>query len=137
MSKEMVSAKLSSVTKERLEEYADRVGISRSEAVDRMVKQGLDVEESDMRLVPVRSDGGTVIEDELENTQNQVTKLSQEIGQFKSDMSTLGLPFLIAIIWIFVELAFDIPFGALGSATTGIAVIGWLMYSYYQVVRNE
>jgi hypothetical protein len=46
-----------------------------------MLKQGLDVEESDMRLVPVRSDGGTVIEDRLDQIESQQQNRLDEIDQ--------------------------------------------------------
>jgi antitoxin component of RelBE/YafQ-DinJ toxin-antitoxin module len=55
--KSMVSAKIAERTKERLDEYADREGISRSQVIDRMLKQGLDVENGDVKVVPV--DQGT------------------------------------------------------------------------------
>jgi hypothetical protein len=77
--KEMVSAKVASRTKDRLDEYADKEGISRSQAIGRILKQGLDVEESDMRLVPVRSDGGTVIEDRLDQIESQQQDRLDEI----------------------------------------------------------
>jgi antitoxin component of RelBE/YafQ-DinJ toxin-antitoxin module len=79
--KEMVSAKVASRTKDRLDEYADKEGISRSQAIGRMLKQGLDVEESDMRLVPVRSDGGTVIEDRLDQIESQQQNRLEEIDR--------------------------------------------------------
>ena len=41
----MVSAKIGGKTYDRLENYSDEEGISRSQAIDRMLKQGLDVEE--------------------------------------------------------------------------------------------
>ena len=47
--KEMVSAKIGGKTFDRLENYSNEEGISRSQAIDRMLKQGLDVEESDIQ----------------------------------------------------------------------------------------
>jgi hypothetical protein len=78
MTKKTLTAKLSPKNLSRLEDYADREGISKSEATDRLVKQGLDVEESDMRLVPVKSDGGTIIEDRLDEIErNQLDRLDK------------------------------------------------------------
>lgn len=79
--KEMVSAKVASRTKDRLDDYAEKEGISRSQAIGRILKQGLDVEESDMRLVPVRSDGGTVIEDRLDQIESQQQNRLDEIDR--------------------------------------------------------
>jgi hypothetical protein len=53
--------------------------MSKSKAADNMIRQGLDVEESDMRLVPVRSDGGTVIEDRLDEIEQRQTQRLDEI----------------------------------------------------------
>jgi hypothetical protein len=75
----VLTARLSERTLERLEEYSDREGMSKSKAADNMIRQGLDVEESDMRLVPVRSDGGTVIEDRLDEIEQQQTQKLDEI----------------------------------------------------------
>jgi hypothetical protein len=77
----------------RLENYADREGISKSEATDRLVKQGLDVEESDMRLVPVQTDGGTIIEnrlDEIEKSQKkQLDEINQKVESLEDEPSRL------------------------------------------------
>lgn len=119
MSKEMVSAKLSPVTKERLEDYADRMGISRSEAVDRMVTQGLDVEESDMRLVKVQNDGGTPIEN-VENTvgkiQSDVDDLNGEIEKVENgfEAQSVYLRNLLSLlafgmVWIGIEITVGLP----------------------------
>jgi len=78
MVKETLTAKVSPKTLNRLEKHADNEGISKSEAADRLLKQGLDVEESDMRLVPVKADGGTVIEDRLDRIeQSQQERFNQ------------------------------------------------------------
>jgi len=65
MTKETLSARVSKKTLSRLERYADGLGISKSEATDRVLTQGLDVEESDMRLVSVKTDGGVATKEEL------------------------------------------------------------------------
>ena len=49
----MVSAKIAERTKKRLDELADKEGISRSQMIDRMLKQGLDVEQGDVKTVPI------------------------------------------------------------------------------------
>lgn len=141
MAKEMLGAKVSPRTMERLERYADQEGISKSEATQRLIDKGLDVQESDMRLVKVRGDGGTVIEDELELTQDQlqstkseVDSLSQEIEEFKSAIRQMSPSLFLALFWIGLTSAFD--FASTITAGTGIAVIVLLLYSYYQVVSD-
>jgi hypothetical protein len=135
MGKEMLGAKIAPRTLDRLEEYADKEGISKSEAADRMIKQGLDVQESDMRLVPVQADGGTVIEDELEHTQTKVDSLSREIEEFKSSISRLAPSVLTGLAWIGLVSAFELPTSVVVG--TGIAVIGFLVWSYYRVMVRD
>lgn len=137
MTKEVLSAKVAPRTKKRLEEYANKEGISNSEATDRLVKQGLDVEESDMRLVPVRSDGGTIIEDELQVTQNQVQQNAQSIKKTQSYMEKIGPMLGLAIAWILVQSSVGIPnFGQDPWMTviTGVAIVVGLVYRYVQVM---
>lgn len=129
MTKELVSAKLSPVTKERLDEYADNVGISRSEAVDRLVKQGLDIEESDMRLVPVKTDGSG-IEQNVSETQNAVEGLRDEFREFKQ-----VTPAIVAcLFWIGATSAFNLP--SLWTIGTGIVAIVILVLSYAKVMYD-
>ena len=118
--KEMVSAKIGGKTYERLENYADREEISRSQAIDRMLKQGLDVEESDMRLVPVKTDGGTKIENQLESVQNELQDRTQ---------SYLNLILSITVLWF--AIYFTIGLSTVLTAVTGLplaAILGYLVY---------
>jgi len=115
MVKEVLTAKVGPRTLDRLESYADREGISTSEAADRMVKQGLDVQESDMPLVPVRSDGGTEIEDELNNLQSDVRQASR-----------LTSLLLGSIIYLAIEVSIGFPGWFI--LTTGPIIIIGLIY---------
>jgi hypothetical protein len=140
MAKEMVGAKVSPKTAERLEKYADREQISKSEAIGRLLKQGLDVEESDMRLVPVKSDGGTVIEENLSQIDGQLQELDQEIGMVSEEieavqnqnerveqiMGGLSLGVIGYLIWAFGVLIFDIPLSL--SLLTGGLLLTYLTY---------
>jgi hypothetical protein len=143
MTKKTLTAKLSPKNLNRLENYADREGISKSEATDRLVKQGLDVEESDMRLVPVQTDGGTIIEDrldeieqrqiqEIEETQTAVREVSQDIDELLEYGSKLGKPLLLSLVWIFVEVAVGIPNTAVMVAS-GLIVVLWLTVSLWRL----
>ena len=118
--KEMVSAKIGGKTFERLENYADREEISRSQAIDRMLKQGLDVEESDMRLVPVKTDGGTKIENQLESVQNELQDRTQNY---------LNLILSVTVLWF--AIYFTIGLSTVLTAVTGLplaAILGYLVY---------
>jgi parvulin-like peptidyl-prolyl isomerase len=119
MAKETLTAKVSPKNLERLEEYAEREGISKSEATDRLVKQGLDVEESDMRLVPVQTDGGTIIEDRLDEIHRQQSQKFNEIGDKIDEQPEYT-------VIQNIELLLAVLFGFSGAV---IGVIGMLSYA--------
>lgn len=139
MTKEALTAKVSPKNLERLEDFAEREGISRSEAADRMIKQGLDVQESDMRLVPVKADGGTVLEDQLSDLQSDV---ESEIDDLQSDVDDLNqasqqstrLTYLIAIslVWIGAEIGIGLPLWV--TVTTGPLIVAAL---FGQLIKNR
>jgi hypothetical protein len=140
MSKNTLSAKVGDRTLERLEDYANEEGISKSEATDRMVKQGLDVEESDMRLVPVRADGSGAVEDvqeEVSKAKDEITTTQAEIKQLKSSIKAIGPAIGLALIWIGVQSSVGIPGGTVPVAVSGFAVLLIMLYQYYEVMVNE
>ena len=120
--KEMVSAKIGGKTYERLDSYAEREEISRSQAIDRMLKQGLDVEESDMRLVPVQTDGGTKIENQLDSVQEKLREQNQS-------QSYLNQTLAVTVLWFVVY--FTLGLSPVWTVITGVplvAVLGYLVY---------
>jgi len=128
--KTVVSAKMGNRTVERLEEYAEEEGISRSQATERMAKQGLDVEESDMRLIPVKTDGGTRIENTLNQTQQTLEGQSKKLEEQKTAQNRLWLTLAVAILWLGSHIIF--PVGTYLSIGTGVLLIAGLAYSYYR-----
>jgi len=128
--KTVVSAKMGNRTVERLEEYAEEEGISRSQATERMAKQGLDVEESDMRLIPVKTDGGTQIENTLNQAQKTLESQSEKIEEQKTAQNRLWLTLAVAILWLGSHIIF--PVGTYLSIGTGVLLIAGLAYSYYR-----
>src|SRR6056297_2964650 len=122
--KEMISSKMASRTAERLKQYAEREGISKSQAVEEMVKQGLDVQESDMRLVPVRADGGTKLE-------NKIGEVSEKIDDRKQTQKLLNMFLVVGITWIGAQVAFD-GLGPIFSLVTGIPIVVGLLYLLYK-----
>lgn len=119
--KQMVSAKIADRTKERLDDYADREGISRSQAIGMILKQGLDVEESDMRLVPVQSDGGTKIEKKIESVETQINEQNQELEKQErwQNIQTFGI--IVSVLWLAVVYSFDLS--PVWTSATGIGLI--------------
>jgi hypothetical protein len=129
--KKMVSSKMGSRTVQRIEDYAEREGISKSQAVERMVKQGLDVEESDMRLIPVQTDGGTRIENQLSSVEDSIKKQSEKIESQSDYQELLAIAMLVSLAWIGLHLIFD-GFGPAITSLTGIPLIGLLTYLLYK-----
>ncbi len=140
MTKEPVTAKLSPKTKDRLEEYADEIGVSRSEAVDRLLKKGLDVQQSDVRVVPVRTDGSGSIEnvqDEVSKAQDEITTAQAEIKQLKSSIRGIGPALGVALVWIGVQTSVGLPGGTPVVAVSGFAVLLIMLYQYYKVMVSD
>jgi hypothetical protein len=141
MAKETLTAKVSPKNLERLESYADREGISKSEATDRLVKQGLDVEESDMRLVPVKSDGGTKIEDSLGDVQSQLNRIDKDLQDVESQSTSFTrLTYLIlgSLIYLGIEITSDPP--TIFTVSVGFGLIVAILYQFYhdrRLIKND
>jgi hypothetical protein len=93
-----------------------------------MLKQGLDVEESDMRLVPVKTDGGTEIENTLESQTEEIDRITQEIESVSDSLETSKLianirniSLLIGLAWIYLQLEFTV--GSAITLSTGVLLI--------------
>jgi antitoxin component of RelBE/YafQ-DinJ toxin-antitoxin module len=137
--KHMVSAKIAPRTKERLDNYKEEQGVSRSQAIDIMLKQGLDVEESDMRLVPVKTDGGTKIKNEIEETQKQVNsiediaqKLDEQQTELKDDVQQNNLNYALlgaGLAYIIIQISVGLP-SDLGLAV-GVPLIIALVWANF------
>jgi len=130
----MVSAKIGGKTYDRLENYSDEEGISRSQAIDRMLKQGLDVEESDMRLVPVKTDGGTEIENQLDSVESHLESQSEKIDTQQRNQNHLNLILAVSLVWIGVQLVTNL--GAIISVVTGVPLIVGLVGVYYRMYEE-
>ena len=124
--KSMVSAKIAERTKKRLDEYAEKEGISRSQAIGRMLKQGLDVEESDMRLVPVQTDGGTKLENQIGEVQQTIEQQSENYEQKLQTQNYQILLIGLGLFWISLHLVFNV--GGLVTVLTGTPVALGLFY---------
>lgn len=134
MTKEPLTAKVTPRNMERLEEYADRLEISKSEATDRLVGQGLDVEESDMRLIKVESDGGTEMGNKIEETQKEVERLQADIAKGVNQLKYMSPSLLVTLLWLVLESTEILS--PILVASTGIAVILFVLSNYYLVVKN-
>ena len=124
--KSMVSAKIAERTKNRLDKYAEKEGISRSQAIGRMLKQGLDVEESDMRLVPVQTDGGTKLENQIGEVQQRIEQQSENYEHQLQVQNYQILLVALGLFWIGLHLVFNI--NGIVTVLTGIPVALGLFY---------
>jgi len=122
----MVSAKIAERTKNRLDEYAEKEGISRSQAIGRMLKQGLDVEESDMRLVPVQTDGGTKLENQIGEVQQRIEQQSENYEHKLQVQNYQILLVALGLFWIGLHLVFNV--NGIVTVLTGIPVALGLFY---------
>jgi len=136
----MVSAKIGGRTFDRLENYKEEEGISRSQAIGRLLKQGLDVQESDMRLVPVKTDGGTKMENQLQANGKELEKIKQELKsesenqqreqrktQILNVLTVAGLLFIAAELFAGLPVWFILSFGSLLGF--GLILSMWVVYN--------
>ena len=125
MTKDTLSARISSNTTEKLEEYADERKISKSEATDRLLNKALRIESADVEIVPIATDGSGV-EQRINDTETQLEQLNSQV---EKDLIQNRLSYLLltaGLIYIIIQTSFEVP-----SALTipvGIALIGGLLY---------
>jgi hypothetical protein len=116
MTKDTLSARISSNTTEKLEEYADKRKISKSEATDRLLNKALRIESADVEIVPIATDGSGV--DERITEQEEI--LSEINQQFESVIKrdkisnllvTAGLIYVITILLIDISTELGLALG--------------------------
>lgn len=117
MSKPIISASVSEKTKDKVDEFADSEGISRSEAVQRLLDQGLDVQQSDVTVIKGTEgeaipDGGTVreIKTSVDQVEQQVTDINEQVAEVReteSEDSLITTFLVLGIIWIIAFAVFD------------------------------
>jgi len=128
--KELISVRIETDTKQQVEEYADKHGVSRSVAIRRLLDKGMNLEEAGIvvaasdkteRTIP---DGGR-----LEETQNQVEEVSEDVASLSEQLNEVMLPLILAILWIGFEVTVGIPGDPVGTVVTGIPLALWLAYT--------
>jgi hypothetical protein len=128
MTKDTLSARISSNTTEKLEEYADERKISKSEATDRLLNKALRIESADVEIVPIATDGSGVDEriTEQEEILSQINQQVESVikrDKLSNALVTAGLAYIITILLI------DIP-TELGLAL-GVPLIVALIYANF------
>jgi|APHM01.1.fsa_nt_gi Ribbon-helix-helix protein, copG family. len=87
MVKEPISARLATSTVENLEEYAERKDISKSEAINRLLDQSLEIENNEASVVI--ADGGGHIEEKINSTENEIQQTQDTVNQLKTEIEKL------------------------------------------------
>lgn len=133
MGKRTLSAAVSPKTMERVDEYAEKEQITRSEATARLLKHSLDLKEDKAHIVS--TDGGETQEqlNEINSRLDEIENLadgSDEVEPLATQLQDMLLPITIALLWIGVEVTIGIPLAPVGAAITGIPLIVWLIYVY-------
>jgi len=129
----MISSKMASRTANRLKEYAEREGISKSQAVENMVKQGLDVEESDMRLVPVKTDGGTELENKIDSVESSLESQSETLEKQEKAQVVLNVTLMGSLVWMFLQIFYTFPLWF--TVASGVGIILLLIGLLYEVTN--
>jgi hypothetical protein len=140
-----INVRVNDRTNEAIENFAEDKDYIKTEAVRRMVEGRL-AGEGYLEGVAV-SDGGQLVneietnrtavqqaQNELENTRSEVSNLSEEIEEFKSSMKIMAPSIFVSLFWIGATSAVDFPSNWLVG--TGLAVIGFLLLSFYFVGRD-
>jgi membrane-bound ClpP family serine protease len=125
MTKETLSARINEETESELEDYADSLSISKSEATDRLLHKAIKIENGDVEIVPIRSDGGQ-IEDRIHDTENQLEELSSQLEEdvTKNKLSYVFLA--IGLAYIMIQLSVGLPtvLGIISGSLIIVALLG-------------
>ena len=130
MPKKTISSRVSTNTDEKLEEISDEKGISKSELLNRYVRQSIELEEGKREIVRVEADGGSEIKNTLNQAQKTLESQSEKIEDQQIAQRYLSLSLLLAIFWLGVHTIFVVP--SLVSIGTGTVLMAGLIYSYYR-----
>jgi predicted DNA-binding protein len=112
---------------EAVDQYAENNEITKSEAYRRVIKQGIEVQQSDVTVIQgteqALPDGGR-----LKKTQSQVQEVSKDIDTLNQQLNNSILVLVAGIVWIGVELTIGIPFDPIGTIVSGLLLVLWALY---------
>jgi Mg2+/citrate symporter len=134
MPKKTISSRVSVNTDERLEEISEQKGISKSELLNRYIRQSIELEEGKREIVRVEADGGSEIKNTLNQAQKTLENQSEKIDEQQSVQTGLNLVLTLSILWLGVHTVFSVaPVVTVG---TGIVLVSGLIYTYYQYLGD-
>jgi Ribbon-helix-helix protein, copG family. len=127
MVKDTVAAKISEPTNRELEEYAEEQGISKSEAINRLLDDALKIKNDDGQILI--SDGAGEAQETIGEIQAETQKIRSDIeadiSKGKRNNTILGL----ALVYIIIQVAFELP--DLVGAVVGIPIFVALIITNY------
>ncbi len=127
--KELISVRLETDTKQRVDRYADEHDVSRSVAIRRLLDKGIDFEEAGLAVASSDQTDRTIPDGgQLEETQNQVQEVSKDIDSLNRQLNNSILVLAVGILWIGIELTAGIPFEPIGTIVTGLLLVLWALY---------
>lgn len=133
--KELVSLRLETDTKRRIERYAEKHDVSRSTAMRRLLEKGADLEEAGLTVAASRSSRSEEEEKEVMADGGQVVRpMFNFMGAFYAflSLSIFGVMALAAFdILRFTFLNYGELFGVMMSSLLLVALVMILLYSDY------
>lgn len=132
MTKPVISGSVPEELKEKVDEYKEENGYSRSEAIRNLLKTGIEVETSDKAVLPVDAiaDGGQVKEEMKQEVEEEVSGIRQTLDKQEKDQRLQNGMVLVGIVWVAIQTA--IGLGTLATVATGVplfAVGTWLLFN--------
>lgn len=127
--KELISVRLETDTKQRVDRYADEHDVSRSVAIRRLLDKGIDFEEAGLAVASSNQTDRTIPDGgQLEETQSQVQEVSRDIDSLNQQLNNSILVLVAGIVWIGVEMTAGIPFEPVGTIVSGLLLVLWALY---------
>lgn len=127
--KELISVRLETDTKQRVDRYADEHDVSRSVAIRRLLDKGIDFEEAGLAVASSNQTDRTIPDGgQLEETQNQVQEVSKDIDSLNRQLNNSILLLVVGILWIGIELTIGIPLEPIGTIVSGLLLVLWALY---------
>lgn len=134
MPKKTISSRVSIKTDEKLEEISEQKGISKSELLNRYIRESIELEEGKREIVRVEADGGSEIKNTLNQTQQTLQNQTEKLDEQQTVQTGLNVILTLSIFWLGVHIIFSVA--PLVTVGTGIVLVSGLVYTYYQYWRN-
>lgn len=125
-----IAVRINDRTHEAVQEFANEYELNQAEAVRRMIEARLAGE--GYLSGPTVADGGIIeqVSDDLEDIKDQQEDLDQSLEKRSRDRFLLNSLLVVSVIWL--ATAVTIGFGTIATIVSGLALMGSLVYLYFQ-----